>query len=558
MTKLYIYPNKGDTFQFPLAEKKISVGRSSSNDIPLEDPFCSGHHAYVYPVEGSYVVRDISSKNGVFVNGKLIRSETKLKKGDEILVGTTSIFFNKESASNVDFTDAPSSSANIRTIMNLDDVLKKHDISTTIRAAPRSIDMERIKLQHRSMAILNEVSKSLLLHLSENELLERIMDLITQYLPMDRGVLMRKRGNPLQFRSDVVRINDERLKDQRIQVSQSIIDMSIDCCSSLLISNVQEDSRFKDHDSVHGMNIKSAMCVPLYDYKEITGIIYADRISLREQFTDEDLELLTLLANLAAVKIENAKATRNKIEDDRRKKELELAARVQRDFLPKKKPECENFDISGELISCEEVSGDYYDFIDIDEKRIAVAIADVSGKGVSAAIHMAQLRSSLHTQMDPSYDINKMTEKLNDLVHGSTGPEMFITFFYGEINKESGEFFYINAGHTPPILLTKKGQISRLGSCGFCLGMFPCVDYEAKTMSLEKGDIALLFTDGITECRNKANEEYTEERLTKLLKKNHKLSAGKLQDKIFDEVNAYTEGTEQMDDMTLIVVKRLS
>jgi serine phosphatase RsbU (regulator of sigma subunit)/pSer/pThr/pTyr-binding forkhead associated (FHA) protein len=558
MTKLYVYPKGGDPFQFTLSERKISLGRSSSNDIPLDDPFCSGHHAYVYPVEESYVIRDISSKNGVFVNGRQIRTETKLKKGDEILVGATSLLFDKESSSNVDITDAPSPSANIKSVMNVDDVLTKHDASTTFRAVPRPIDAKQIKLQERSVAILSEVNQALLIHVPMNELLDQIMDLIVRYLPMDRGVLMRTRGNPAQFKSDVVRINDERLKGQRIQVSQSIIDMSIGQRSSFLFSNVQDDSRFNDHDSVHGMNIKSAMCVPLYGYEEIKGVIYADRISLRERFTDEDLELLTLLANLAAVKIENAEAIDLRMEDARRRQELELAARVQRDFLPRKNPECENFDISGDLISCEEVSGDYYDFIDIDDKRIAVAIADVSGKGMSAALLMAQLRSSLHTQLDPSYNIDRMTEKLNDIVHGSTATDMYITFFYGEINKESGNFSYINAGHTPPILMTKKGEVRRLGSCGFCLGMFSGIDYDVKTMSLEMGDIVLLFTDGITECRNNANEEYSEEKLIKLLKKHSKLPAGKLQDKIFDEVNAFAKDAEKMDDMTLVVVKRVS
>ena len=152
------------------------------------------------------------------------------------------------------------------------------------------------------------------------------------------------------------------------------------------------------------------------------------------------------------------------------------------------------------------MGGDYYDFIDIDEDRIGVTIADVSGKGVSSALIMAQLRASLHTQVSPTYDINEMAAKLNTLVHSSTASNVFITFFYGELNKKTGEFSYINAGHTPPILLNKKGDVMRLDTCGFCLGMFPTAEYEVRTISLEKGDTTLFFTDGFTECRNKANE----------------------------------------------------
>jgi len=558
MPKLYIYPKEGDTFQFPLPEEKVSIGRSSDNHIPLPDPFCSGRHAFFYPVDQGFAIRNNNAKNGTFVNGKRITAEVELTKGDEILVGTTRIIYDKEISSNVEVTDAPSPSANVNTIMHLDDVLKKHDISTTIRAAARPIDIEQIKLEHRSLAVINEVNKALLLHKPLNELLDHIMDLISENLPMDRGILMLKLGNPSQLIPKVIRINNERLKNQKIQVSQSIINMAINKHSALLISDVQEDSRFKAQDSILKMNIKSAMCVPLYDNKEIIGIIYTDRISLMKQFSDEDLELLTLLSNLAAVKIENSKHIEQEKERDQMEKQLELAAQVQRDFLPKENPESEHFDISGANIPCYQIGGDYYDFIKIDDNRIGVTIADVSGKGVSSALIMAQLRASLHTQLSPVYEIKETADKLNTLVHSSTASNVFITFFFGELNQDNGEFAYINAGHSPPMLLHKKGNITRLDTCGFCLGMFPTVDYEVRQINLEKGDTALFFTDGFTECRNQANEEFNEDRLGKLLKKHHKLSSLKLLEKIFDEVNSFTSGTEQMDDMTLVIVKRTS
>ncbi len=267
---------------------------------------------------------------------------------------------------------------------------------------------------------------------------------------------------------------------------------------------------------------------------------------------------MTLLANIAAIKIENAEAEEIRIADEIKRKQLELARDFQQNFLPKKNPECENFEIAGKNIPCEDVGGDYYDFIDIDKDKIAVTIADVSGKGSHAAMLMSGLRQSLHTMVGPSQEIQGMAKKLNDLVHGTTESNTYITFFYGELHKQTGEFFYINAGHFPPIILDKKGNVKRLGTCGFCLGMFPVVDYEVKELQLEEEDIALMFTDGITECRNKADEEYSEEKLIEVLKNSRKLSSEKLCDKIFDDVNAYTGETEQMDDMTLVIVKRIS
>jgi len=187
---------------------------------------------------------------------------------------------------------------------------------------------------------------------------------------------------------------------------------------------------------------------------------------------------------------------------------------------------------------------------------LGITIADVSGKGVSASLLMASMRARLHAEMVPHYKIDEMTSKLNDFVHRDTAPNAFITFFFGELDTNTGEFTYINAGHTPPVVLDKKGKVKRLESSGFCLGMFPSVDFAIQNLTLEKGDMALLFTDGLTECRNAANEEMSEEGLIDIIKKNRKLHSPNLLEKIYEELQLFTTGTEQMDDMTLVIIKR--
>jgi len=260
MSILYVYSKKGEFFRFPLKKQKVSVGRSADNDISIHDPFSSGHHAFVYSSETGYSIRDNDSKNGTFLNGHKILSETELNKGDEILIGSTRIIFDKELSTNVEVTDDPSSSANINTVMNLKDILKKSDISTTIKkAAAKPFDIERLKSEHRSFSALSEVSKALVLHMPLNELLEHIMDLINENLPMDRGIMMLKEGNPAQLVSKVVRINNKKLINQRIQLSQSIINMVVNKHSAVLASDVQADTRFKAQESVINLNIHSAI-----------------------------------------------------------------------------------------------------------------------------------------------------------------------------------------------------------------------------------------------------------------------------------------------------------
>jgi serine phosphatase RsbU (regulator of sigma subunit)/pSer/pThr/pTyr-binding forkhead associated (FHA) protein len=556
MPTLYIYPKKEESFRFFLKNKKISLGRSTDNDISIQDPFCSGRHAFIYPSDEHYMIRNDKSKNGTFLNGKKIQSESKLQKGDEILIGSTRIVFDKELSSNVEVMEEPSSSANINTIMHLKEILKKPDISTTIKATIKPVDLKRIQTENQSYSVINEVSKALVLHMPLNELTEHIMDLICEHLPMDRGIMMLKEGNPSQMIAKVVRINNKRFEKKKIQVSQSIINMSVNKHAAVLTSDAQSDTRFKTEESIIKLNIKSAMCVPLWNNKEIIGIIYADRISLLKQFSEEDLKLLTLLSNLAAVKIENARSIDQKIQIEKMEKELSLAAQIQKDFLPRSKPEYECFDIAGTNIPCYQVGGDYFDFISIAPDRLGIIIADVSGKGVSASLLMASLRAALHSEISPEYDIEKMTAKLNDFIHQSTASNDFITFFFAELNTKTGELKYINAGHNPPVILEKKGKVLRLESCGFCLGMFPSVTYQSSKTEIKKGDLAVLYTDGITESRNKENKEYDEDKLIDFLQKKNSLSAQNILTELNEEIKTFISGVEQMDDMTLVVVKR--
>jgi len=559
MSKLFIYPQKGESFTFVLKDKKISIGRSKENDIFINDPFCSGKHVFIYPLsEGSYVIRDNNSKNGTFLNGRKISSEVRLNPGDEILIGSTRMSFEKEKVSNVEVTDTPSSSTNINTIMHLKEILKKPDVQTTIRADISSFDLEKIKSEHKAFAILSEVSKELIFHRPLDELLDHIMNIICQYLPMDRGIMMLKEGNPPQLMPKVVRINNERLKKQKIQVSETIINMAMKKHSSVLTHDAQSDPRFKSRESIIRSNIHSAMCVPLWNNKEIIGIIYSDRILLLEQFSEDDLKLLTLLSNLAAVKIENAILFEKAIEKEKMEKELALASQIQKDLLPKDNPEVESFEIAGSNTPCYQVGGDYYDYIPIDSERMGITIADVSGKGVGASLLMASLRAALYSEIHPQYKLEEMASKLNNFVHRSSALNSFITFFYCEINKKTGQLRYINAGHNPPFIIDRKGNVHQLECCGFCLGMFPSVAYQVKDSILNPGDLAFLFTDGIIECRNKKNEEFSCERLIDFIRKNSQLSACELLKKIESELRSFTSGADRMDDMTLVIIKRIS
>jgi serine phosphatase RsbU (regulator of sigma subunit) len=236
--------------------------------------------------------------------------------------------------------------------------------------------------------------------------------------------------------------------------------------------------------------------------------------------------------------------------------DLEQAARIQKDLLPKESPRFEGYDISGLNIPCYEVGGDYYDFVTIDSDRLGVVIADVSGKGIGASLLMASLRAALLAEIHPGYDLGRMAARLSDFVFKSSGPSSFITFFFAELDRRTGEMRYVNSGHNPPFVLAEAGRILALESSGFPLGMFSGATYEPGKVKLGPGDLAVLFTDGIPEGRNARSEDYTEDRLKCLVREFRGLSAEELCRKVIEDVHGFSCETEPCDDITLVVVKR--
>jgi serine phosphatase RsbU (regulator of sigma subunit) len=236
--------------------------------------------------------------------------------------------------------------------------------------------------------------------------------------------------------------------------------------------------------------------------------------------------------------------------------DLEHAARIQRDLLPKSDPRLEGYDIAGVNVPCYEIGGDYYDFIPAGPGRLGIAIADVAGKGIAAALLMASLRAALLAEVRSDCTLDRLAARLSDFVHESSGPSGFVTFFYGDLDLRTGGLRYVNAGHNPPVILDRAGAGRPLGSSGFPLGMFAGAAYEERTASLAPGELMLLFTDGLPEGRNAAGEAYSEARLVALVADSRGSTAEAICARVLGETRDFVCGTQPCDDVTLVVVKR--
>jgi sigma-B regulation protein RsbU (phosphoserine phosphatase) len=557
MPDLFIYPRRGEPYTRRLSDAPLCLGRGAENDVVLPDQFCSTSHAVIRMEGGRSIVRDQGSKNGTYVNGRRVEGEQALRPGDEIVIGSTRIVFDREATTRVDIVDGAPLLAGQNTIIGVRDILRSPSGAAPGRTPGPATEM-RLRQEQRILKVLNEVSQALIYHMPLEKLYDHIMDLIARNIPMDRGALMLRDSRSPELIPHVVRLSEGGPEsDRAIEISRSILNTVLEKNSAVLITDILTDAQFRDQASVVQSRIHSALCVPLWNNRDIVGLVYADRAGTPERFTEDDLRLLTLLANVAAVKIENARLFEEALENSRIERELELATQIQRNFLPREDPAVPGYDISGRARACCHVGGDYYDFLQLGEGRWGLVIADVSGSGVSAALLMASVRAALHAEARPGVALPELAYRLNAFVHRSSEVSGFISFFYGELEAASGRFRFFNAGHNSPLLLRSGADVEALDGTGLCLGMFPASSYEAREVLLHPGDALCLYTDGITESRTADKVEFGEEGLLRVLRESAALSSGGTVERIFEATAHFSGCAEPSDDATVVLVKRL-
>lgn len=278
-----------------------------------------------------------------------------------------------------------------------------------------------------------------------------------------------------------------------------------------------------------------------------------------EPYSQSDYNFLRSLGNLALLSIQKTYLLEERIEKERIEEELNIAKTIQRGLLPDPIPEIEELDLAATNVSSYQVGGDYFDIAQTPDTNYLFAIGDVTGKGVPAALLMANLQAMLHVLLPIDITLAEATGQINDIIYDNTPPDKFITFFWGKYYKENKTLKFVNAGHNPPILIRNNGEEGdpiELEEGGLILGAMPTMTpYTEETITLSAGDLVVLYTDGVTEALNpEGDEEYGEARLLECIKEHRKKRAREIQDAIITDVNGFSEDV-QYDDITLIVMK---
>lgn len=302
------------------------------------------------------------------------------------------------------------------------------------------------------------------------------------------------------------------------------------------------------------------LVIPTIIKNEINNIICIGKKLNNTCYTDEDIEFLESIINLSLISIQNTELFREYIEKQKIENELKIAREIQLAMLPREIPKIRNYEIAAVNLPALQVGGDYYDIIKLTETKTAFVIADVSGKGTPASLLMANIQSAVHSYLklyeEISFDLAKVTEKINELIYENTSAEKFITFFWGILDSEENTFEYINAGHNPPFVFN-DGNIIQLTEGGFMIGILDTgVTYEVGKIKLKKNDIIVFYTDGVTEAMNKDGDEFGEMKLAEAVKKFMTGSSDDILDEIKNSIVNFSRDTSQYDDITLIVLKK--
>jgi sigma-B regulation protein RsbU (phosphoserine phosphatase) len=398
--------------------------------------------------------------------------------------------------------------------------------------------------------LLVDIGKKISATLNLSEVLETIIDSVKQLVTYDAGGIFLIDEDKKILQRMVTRGYDTKLlKKLTLKMDRGLYGWVIKNRLPSLINDVSQESNYFPVRK----NTSSQLTVPLINGDQVLGVmaLESDRLN---HFTPVDNELLMTFANQAVIAIGNAQLFEASTQKKRLESELIVASKVQKALLPERPPDFKGLKISFINIPSRIVGGDFYDIFKLGDKKLALAIGDVSGKGAPASILMAILYAGFRSHLKVIYPVVEVVARLNNLITEITTEGYFATFFFGIYNHENKELTFTNAGHNFPLLIRKDGTILELRTGGIVLGFLKDQEYRQETIKLLKGDFLILYTDGVTEVMNGKGEEFGEQRLINLIQQNRNLNPHELRTTIFQELKNFNAQKDFSDDVTLALI----
>ena len=533
--RVTVYQPNVAPVRMSLPVQTITLGRASDCTIPIRDKFLSRRHAEITFSDGRWHVRDCGSVNGTLVNGTKLVAPAPLQPGDRIVLGDSEVVF-EESAS-----DPPSQ------LIPIDSDSHAKSLAIPMREMIDERGRERT-------GVLASLAVQFIEDRPMTELFEFILDRVMTLLRPSRAALALLGQNAQTF--DNVRVRRTDASDSAdLVISKTLLSEVVEERNVISYVDIAQDERLARADSIVGQNIRSAVCAPLVVGDAVLGVLYLDFLAMRGAITQEDVRLVGQIARLAGAKLETTRLREEAILKAKIDEELRTAYTIQSRLLPRDLPRIDGYTFAGTNKPCKTVSGDYFDVIVRPGGRIYFIVADVSGKGITAALVMSGLATafSIFTRTDPSPA--ELVTNLNETMAPKTAPTKFATLVAGVLDPATGTIEYANAGHVPPLVIGVNG-VETLGSTDLVVGLFDTAKYRTQRVTLGRGDSLVLFTDGVTEAENAREEQLGLPSVADLLRAFHRSAAGTILETIEGHVQSFIGDTALGDDVTLLAISR--
>jgi len=569
-----------------LHEERMVMGRHPSCQIVLDNAAVSRNHAQILESHGTYYLEDLRSRNGTLLNGKKISGRAEVKDKDEIRVCEVVLQFfqglppdeesivvttptalgvlkpGQERPGTVSDTAAEMAALAATSAFGdkpLDDL--SSDSSSIITSLDVTNRGPRITVRPEAkLRAVMEISQNLARALKIEEVLPKILESLFKIFPQaDRGFIVLKDPQTRSLQVQSLRMRREN-QGESARLSMTILREAMNKARAILSADAANDGRFSLSESVANLRIRSVMCAPLVAQAgESLGAIQIDTHDHSVPFTEDDLEVLATVAAQAALSLENAQMHAAALKQRDYERDLDFATQIQLGFLPSERPRVEGYEFFDFYEAAQRVGGDFFDYVMLPDGRIAVTVGDVAGKGMPAALLMARIYSDTRYELlIKATPADAMTTLNNNLCSSGLG-HRFITLVMVVLDPKTHTLTIVNAGHLPPLLRPKRGQIKTLGTevSGLPLGIQPGTKYRQAPVPIAPGESVVLATDGVTEAMNAANEIYSTARLIAFLK-TAPPQAAPLGEAIVADVEAFCAGIPQRDDICLICFHRLA
>lgn len=545
--KLRVVPSMGSQFEYQLQAGETLIGRSLDSDLVIRDRALSRKHARLYYRNNKLLLEDMGSHNGTWIEGQRLNKPTELSSGSVFKVAENLIRVESEQAHSSTRDPSETTQTGSSLFLNAADMLASQEAATPEDGnAPQY--MERLRM-------VNEVHRALANSISLDDLFELIMDRIFDHLQCEEVTIFLR-----DARDELKPVASKSVsgRTQRMFYSKQLIQEVIDKGMAALVHDAAIDERFSSSQSIIASGVRSIIAAPLAGAErgETMGLIVMNSHVRVRQFSEADLEMLVTMASIVALRIRNLQLGMQMAERRRLEREVEIAREIQLRLISDTLPQHPQYEMFAVNAPSSGVSGDYYEAVERDDGQIVLLIADVSGKGIAASLLTASLEALFAAPIEDMLPPHLMCEKVSRLMWRRTPRARYATAFLGLLDPATGNFEYANAGHNPPILLRRNGRMETLERTGTPIGMLPKCKYQQQAITIESGDLVVMFTDGITEAQDPGGEEYGTERLERLVRQMVKAPLEHLCREIERDVLRFSEGAALSDDRTLLALRR--